>query len=340
MQFNTSAGPFLHHDNSVSKVMRQVLYALIPGIITYVYFFGWGIVVNIVIASITALICEATMLWLRKRPIKPFLTDGSALVTAWLLSSALPPFLPWWMTVLATGFAIIFAKHLYGGLGYNPFNPTVAAYAMLLISFPVEMTQWPALASLSGHYPDLMQSINIIFIGQPIGFTLDAITSATPLDTMKTALTQFKTVGEIMNDPLFGNFVAAGWEWIGLSFLLGGCWLIYQKVTTWHIPIAVLSGVFLISSLFFLFDSDIYPSPLFHIISGGTIIGAFFIATDPITAATSNRGRIIYGISIGLLIYIIRTWGGYPDGVAFAVLLMNMAVPLIDYYTKPRVFGH
>jgi len=340
MQFKISTAPFTHQDNSVSGIMRQVLYAMIPGIATYVYFFGWGIVVNILLTSITALICEAIMLRLRQRPLRPFLTDNSALVTAWLLALALPPFVPWWMIILGTAFGMIFAKHLYGGLGYNPFNPAMVAYAMLLISFPVEMTHWPALASLSGHYPNLFHSVSITFTGQPLGgLTLDALSGATPLDTMKMALNQFHTIEEIKDNPLFGTYGAKGWEWISGVFLLGGCWLIYKRVITWHIPLAVLGTLFLISGLFLLLDPDIHPSPLFHIFSGASILGAFFIATDPVTAATSNKGRLFYGVGIGLLIYIFRTWGGYPDGVAFSVLLMNMAAPFIDYYTQPRVFG-
>ena len=341
MQFRTSPAPFTHQGTSVPEVMRQVLYALIPGIAVYVYFFGWGIVVNILLCSVTALSCEALMLWLRHRPLRPFLTDNSALVTAWLLASALPPFAPWWISVLGTAFGIIFAKHLYGGLGYNPFNPAVAGYAMLLISFPFEMTQWAALASISGHFPGILDSLSITFTGQPTGgLTLDALSGATPLDTMKTELTQFHTVEEIKRNPLFGTFGAKGWEWIGGAFFLGGCWLIYKRVITWHIPVAVLGSLFLVSGFFALFDADLYPSPLFHILSGASIIGAFFIATDPVSAATSNKGRLFYGAGIGILIYLIRTWGGYPDSMAFAVLLMNMAAPTIDYYTQPRVFGH
>jgi electron transport complex protein RnfD len=309
-------------------------------IVVYVYFLGWGIVVNILLASVTALTCEALMLWLRNRPIRPFLTDNSALVTAWLLAMALPPFVPWWATVLGTAFGLIFAKHLYGGLGYNPFNPAVVGYMVLLISFPLEMTRWPALPSLSGYYPGILDSLSIIFTGQAMGgLTVDALSSATPLDTMKTELAQFYTVAEIQRNPLFSTFAAKGWEWIGGTFFLGGCWLIYKRVITWHIPVAVLGTLFLISGCFFLIDSDLNPSPLFHILTGGSIIGAFFIATDPVSAATSNKGRLFYGVGIGLLIYIIRTWGGYPDGIAFSVLLMNMAAPTIDYYTRPKVFG-
>jgi len=340
MSFKLSSAPFMHKAYSVPQIMRQVLYAMLPGIAVYVYFFGWGIIINIILTSVTALTVEALMLWLRNRPRHPFLTDNSALVAAWLLALALPPFTPWWISMLGIAFGLIFAKHLYGGLGYNPFNPAMVGYAMLLISFPVEMTNWPALASLTGHYPSILDSFSIIFTGHPTaGLTLDAITGATPLDTMKTQLRHYYTVHEIKQDPLFGNFGAKGWEWIGKIFFLGGCWLIYKRVITWHIPVAVLGSLFIISGFFFLLDPDTHPSPLFHILAGSSIIGAFFIATDPVTAATSNKGRLFYGVGIGILIYVIRTWGNFPDAVAFSVLLMNMTVPTIDYYTQPPVFG-
>lgn len=341
MLFKTSPSPYMHYPVSVSYLMQQVLYALLPGFATYIYFFGWGLLVNLCIASVTALTSEALMLWLRARPLRPFLTDGSALVTAWLLVSALSPLVPWWITFLGTAFAIIIVKHLYGGLGYNPFNPAIAGYAMLLISFPMEMSRWPTLSSLSGYHPGILDSFSLSFTGHPLNaLTLDALSSATPLDTMKTSLKQFYTIQEIKQHPIFGYLGAKEVEWIITAYFLGGCWLLYQRVITWHIPVAVLGSLFIISGLFFLSDSSIYPSPLFHLFTGGAVVGAFFIATDPVTAATSNQGRVVYGIGIGVFLYIIRTWGSYPDGVAFAVLLMNMAAPMIDYYTQPRVFGH
>jgi len=342
MDFKLSVPPYLHTMQTVPNLMRQVLYALLPGIILYVYFFGWGIVVNILLTSITALLCETFMLWMRDRPLRPFLTDFSVLVTAWLLALAIPPLFPWWMTVVGTAFAVIFAKHLYGGLGFNPFNPAMVGYVVLLISFPYQMTQWPALAMLSGYHPGLLDSASVIFTGHPwhSSISLDALSGATSLDTMRTQLKHFYTVQEIKQNPLFGDFGAKGWEWISNAFFLGGCWLLYKRVISWHIPFAVLSSLFIIAGFFFLIDPDVHPSPLFHVFSGASILAAFFIATDPVTAATSIKGRLFYGAGIGILIYVIRTWGGYPDGVAFAVLLMNMAAPLIDYYTKPRVFGY
>ncbi len=337
MPFKTSPSPFLYAPTDTSAIMRQVLYALVPGLVIYVYFFGWGVVINVLIASLTALSSEALVLWLRNRPLRPSLSDGSALVTAWLLAAALSPFVPWWMTMLGTAFAIIVVKQLYGGLGYNPFNPAIAGYAMLLISFPADMGKWPALTS----QPGMLDSLSIIFNGHPLTVpTLDALSGATLLDTVKNSLKQSYTIQEIQQHPLFGYMGAKSVEVINGVFLLGGLWLLYKRVISWHIPVAVMGSLFLISTFFFVWDSGIYPSPLYHLVSGGVILGAFFIATDPVTAATSNQGRLIYGAGIGILVYIIRTWGGYPDGIAFAVLLMNITAPMIDYYTQPRVFGY
>ncbi len=341
MYFQLSSSPFIHQSHGhVTTLMRSVLLALLPGIAAHIWFFGWGIVINILLASVTALACEAFVLWMRHRPIAPTLQDNSALVTAWLLAIAVPPFLPWWMVVLAVSFGMIFAKHLYGGLGYNPFNPAMVGYVVLLISFPLEMTHFPALSELGKVYPSFMDSINLIFLGHhTAGLTLDAVSGATALDTMKTGLNQYHTVAEIRHQPLFGSWGGKGWEIINLAFLLGGVWLAVTKVCDWRIPVSMISTLFIIAVIFSLVDSDRYPSAMFHIVSGATIFGAFFIATDPVTAATSAKGRWVYGAGIGILTYVIRTWGGYPDGIAFSVLLMNMVAPTIDYLTRPAVFG-
>jgi len=325
---------------SVSAMMMQVIYALIPGVAAYVFFFGWGVVVHIVIALLTALGCEVAMLLLRRRPVIAFLSDGSAALTAVLLALCLPPLAPWWTVFVGTAFAIIFAKHLYGGLGYNPFNPAMVGYAMLLISFPVEMTGWLPPAQLADHVLQFPATLSTILTGRlPDGLTMDALTMATPLDMMKVQLGLNKTVSETLNNPLFSYLGGTGWEWINIWFLAGGLWLVYRNVITWHIPVALFTAVYVIAGLFHVIDADANPSPVFHIYSGATVLGAFFIATDPVTACTTSKGRLVYGTGIGVITYIIRTWGGYPDGIAFAVLLMNMAAPTIDYYTQPRVFG-
>ncbi|MEK7989597.1 MAG: electron transport complex subunit RsxD [Thiotrichaceae bacterium] len=341
MQFKVTYSPHIHSGKRVNQVMYQVLFALLPGIALYIWFFGWGIAINILLACTAALGFETLMLWLRKRPIKPFVTDGSALITGCLFALAITPFLPWWMTILGIGFGMIFAKHLYGGLGNNPFNPAMVSYVVVLISFPAEMTQWPSYTAIVQQGGvSFWDSFNIIFMGQPhIGLALDAISSATPLDDVKTNLGQFVALHEIMQNPIYGMFSGKAWESIAIAYMLGGIWLIYIKAIDWRIPSAVLTGLFVISLLFYLVDSDLYLSPLFHLFGGASILGAFFIATDPVTAATSIKGRWIFGLGIGCLVYVIRTWGGYPDGVAFAVLLMNLAVPTIDYMTRPKVFG-
>lgn len=335
----SQSSPYITPQSSVTQLMLAVLYALIPGLLAYVYFFGTGVLINISIAVITAVSLEAIILKIRQRPVLPFLLDGSAVVTAVLLALALPTLSPWWLTLIGTGFAIIIAKHLYGGLGYNPFNPAMAGYATLLIAFPREMTAWiPAEVHHFGFLDSLRYTL---FESLPNGADYDSITMATPLDTVKTQLGLNFTLNEIesTNSSLFGGVAGRGWEWINLLFMLGGFTLIYMKVINWRIPVALLGSLFIIALLFSLFDTDAYANPIFHLFSGGAILGAFFIATDPVTASTTLKGQFIYAAGIGVFTYIIRTWGGYPDGVAFAVLLMNMAVPTIDYYTRPRVFG-
>ncbi|MCG6886837.1 MAG: electron transport complex subunit RsxD [Proteobacteria bacterium] len=334
------SSPHTPPQNSVTRLMLAVVFAMLPGCMTYVYFFGWGLVINIVLAIFVALATEAGMLRLRQRPVMPFLTDGSAVVTAMLLALALPTLAPWWLTIVGVTFAIVIAKHLYGGLGYNPFNPAMVGYAVLLIAFPREMTAWlPA----EIHHMGFMDSLRYtLFETLPAGTTFDTLTAATPLDTVKTELGLDHTLDEIFTSHagLFGGVAGRGWEWINLMFMLGGLVLIYMKVINWRIPLALLGTLFIIATLFALPAPDIRPSPWFHLFGGAAMLGAFFIATDPVTAATTPRGQLIYGAGIGILIYVIRTWGGYPDAVAFAVLLMNMATPTIDYYTQPRVFGH
>ena len=321
--------------------MQQVLLALLPGMLAMTYYFGWGVVINVVLAVGFALTSEALMLWLRKQPLKMFLTDNSAVVTAVLFALALPPLSPWWLIAVGVGFAIIVAKHLYGGLGHNPFNPAMAGYVVLLVAFPKDMVQWlpPSVSTESGFNP--LDTLVIKLTGHlPVGMSWDAVTAATPLDLVKTQLGLNKTISEITTNPLFGDFSGRGWEWVANWYFIGGVWLIYKRTISWHIPVSVLLSLGAIATLYYLVDQDLYPSPAYHIFSGAAVIGAFFIATDPVSSSTTPVGRILYGTGIGVLTYVIRTWGGYPDGLAFAVLLMNMAVPLIDRYTQPRVFGH
>jgi len=343
MTFPTAPAPHVVAHDSVGRVMRIVIYALLPTVALHVVFFGVGLLIQIALGAATALICEAVALRLRHKPIEPFLKDGSAIVTAILLALCLPPLAPWWLVVSGTAFAILLAKHLYGGLGANPFNPAMVGYAVLLVSFPVQLLQWLPPAGMEIEHVKLSvgETIQTILTGSlPSRLTWDAVTSPTPLDALRTSLKLGMTMVEARAAPIFGTLGGRGWEWINLATLAGGLALLVLRIIRWHIPVAMLGAIVLCASLMYLVDPGTYAGPIFHLTSGASLLGAFFIATDPISAATSDRGRVIYGAGIGVLTYVIRTWGGYPDGVAFAVLLMNLSVPLIDRYTIPRIYGH
>jgi len=340
MKLLNISSPHATRPLSTADVMRTVILALIPGIIALTYFFGPGHLIQIVIAATTAIVCEAAVLKLRKRPIGFYLKDYSALLTAVLLALSLPPYAPYWVTIVASGFAIIVAKHLYGGLGQNPFNPAMIGFALVLVSFPVPMTtSWSAPSELLASGITFSDALIAIFSSRD---TIDAFTMATPLDEYKHQVA-ISTADEILSNPLFkGNEqsqILLGWEWVSLGFLIGGIFLIWKKIFTWHIPVSLITALLLCSSLLG-WDSDSYVPLTIHLLGGATILGAFFIATDPVTASTTHLGKIIYGAGIGILIYVIRTWGAYPDAVAFAVLLMNFAAPFIDQYTQPRTYGH
>ena len=321
--------------------MLKVLLALVPGIIAYVWVFGGGVLVTIALATATALLAEATMLKIRNRPIQPFLMDYSAVVTAWLLALAIPPLAPWWLIVVGTLFAIVVAKQLYGGLGYNPFNPAMIGYAVLLISFPAIMTKWPAALHLAQTPLSFMDQLQFIFNGLlPQGVTIDAITSATPLDYLKTQLKLAHEITSIKEAPLFGVLGAKGSEYVTIAYLLGGLYLWQQKIISWHLPMAFLGALALISGIFWIVNPAYFASPLFHLFSGASMLCAFFIITDPVSGPTTPKGKLYFAAGVALITYLVRVYGGYPDGVAFAVIFMNICVPLIDAYTQPRVFGH
>lgn len=344
MLFQKASAPFINAQASVQSVMYQVLYALIPGTLAAIYFFGWGILFNLLIAATICLLSEALVLKLRARPVETSLKDGSALITACLLALALPPLVPWWLTVIASIFAIIIAKQLYGGLGFNLFNPAMVGYIVVMISFPREMTLWTPPLGVTESWLSFSDTFNMIFSSAPAGqSSIDSITMATPMDTLKAQIglendiestRQHKVYG-----VLFSGLSGTGWQWINMLFLAGGIWMIRKKVIDWRIPVSFLISLLFIANFFSVSDYATYPSALFHLFSGGTMLCAFFIATDPVSACTTPKGRWIYGASIAALAYAIRTWGGYPDGLAFAVVLMNIAVPLLDYYTQPKTYG-
>lgn len=335
-----SGPPHLPPTASVSDMMRRVLVALVPGAMAMIVLFGWGVLFNLLIAVAIALPCEALLLGLRGRSVQPFLQDGSAPLCAVLLALALPPLAPWWLPALGVILALTLGKHLYGGLGYNPFNPAMVGYAALLVSFPAQMNVWLPPTAGPGGSLGLVDTLHYVMLGQLSGvLELDAITQATPLDRIKTELGAGLTLSEIRSQPGFGLLAGAGWQWVNLFFLAGGAWLLGQRVIGWQIPAGVLVGLAAPALVFWAVNPDQYAPPLLHLLSGGAMLAAFFVATDPVSAATTPRGRLYYGLGIGLLAYVIRTWGGYPDGIAFAVLLMNTAAPLIDRYTRPRIHG-
>jgi electron transport complex protein RnfD len=331
--------PFILDRTSVTQVMAWVLAALLPGIAVYVWLFGPGILVTLSLATVTALAAETAMLKLRGYPARPFVTDLSAIVTAWLLALSLPSLAPWWLIVTGTLFAIVVAKHLYGGLGQNIFNPAMVGYAVLIVSFPVQMTQWAGPLELTSTPLTLLQSASVIFGGDVPKATLDAVTMATPLDALRTGLLQQHTVDEILVQPIFGHYGGTGFEWLAAAFLLGGFVLWALRIISWHVPLAFLAGVWLTAGFLHFFDAGRFGAPWFHLFAPSVMLGAFFIATDPVTGATTPRGKLIFGLGAGFLTIAIRTWGGFPDGVAFAILLMNLSVPLIDQYTQPLVYG-
>jgi electron transport complex protein RnfD len=342
MEFEVTPAPHSPPAAGVPVIMRRVLYGLAPGAIAYVWFFGTGFIVNLVIATLTALLAEAGMLRLRGRPTRYALRDGTALVTGALLTFAIPPFVPWWIPAFGAAAAIVLAKQLYGGIGKNFFNPAMVGYVLLLVSFPVEMTQWipPRMGDIDYQHLTFAQNLNYSLTGRlPDALTMDAVTRATPLDLVKEGLRAGRDFAAIRGGSLFGDFGGRGWEWINNFVVLGGLYLLYMNVIRWHIPVAMLAGLLAPATALHLMDAARFASPGFHLFSGATLLGAFFIATDPVSAAVGARGRLIYGAGIGVLTYAIRTWGGYPDGVAFSVLLMNASVPLIDRYTRPRIYG-
>ncbi|QQZ40909.1 RnfABCDGE type electron transport complex subunit D [Pseudomonas sp. SK3(2021)] len=321
--------PLEQPDERLQQAMKRVLVATLPGLLALFWLFGWGILINLLLACATALAVEAVVLRLRQWPLRPFLGDGSALVSATLLALALPPYCPWWLTVSATACALLFGKHLYGGVGKNPFNPAMLGYALVLVSFPQQMTHWP-----TSHGLDLLGGLQQIF-GITDNTAPDAWAQATALDSLR--INKSLTIDELFaSNAAFGHFGGKGVEWVNLAFLAGGVLLLQQRVFSWHAPAGMLGSLFIISLLCWNGSgSDSHGSPFFHQLTGATMLGAFFIVTEPISGPRSAKARLLFGVGVGLLTYLIRTWGGYPDGVAFAVLLMNLAVPALERLAAP-----
>ncbi|OEU77106.1 MAG: electron transporter RnfD [Desulfuromonadales bacterium C00003093] len=316
-----SSSPHIHSGETTDKVMRLVIYALLPATALSIYLFGLPALSVLLICTLGCMAFEALSCKLMKQPLT--LVDGSAALTGILLALNLPPSTPWWMSLLGAAIAILIGKQIYGGLGYNPFNPALVARVVLLISFPVQMTSWTTPA--------------------PIGSGIDAVTAATPLGEMKTAVMLTGKLPEMATSGFgsyfLGNMAGSLGEVSALALLLGGFFLLFKKVISWHIPISFIGTVLIIGGIFRLLDPSKYPNPLFHLITGGLILGAFFMATDMVTSPVTDKGMLIFGFGCGLLTVLIRLFGGYPEGVSFAILLMNACTPLIDRYTRPKIYG-
>lgn len=336
------SGPFTHQASSVQKTMFTVLLALVPATAFNLYLFGWPAILLFTITIGSCIIVEAGCLVLAGQPVKTSLGDWSAVLTGWLLAMSLPPWAPWWIGVLGAIFAIALAKHPFGGIGQNVFNPAMVARVALLISFPLAMTTWIMPHPLfSAGAPGLFDAIAITFGGH----MPDAVSAASALGHIKTELsrgipvTQSMAQAPDLMDMMLGYRAGSLGETSMILILAGGLFLMAKRIISWHIPLSVMAGVFLMGAIFNAVDPARYASGTFHLLSGATFLGAFFIATDYVTSPVSKKGQLIFGLGCGVLIWLIRTFAGYPEGVAFAVLLMNALVPIIDQYTRPRAFG-
>lgn len=320
-----SASPHVHGDNSVKKIMWGVVYAMVPALLVSIYYFGLDAVRVTLIAVSASIFFE----WLfQKYLIKGADTymDGSAIITGVLLAFNLPSNLPWWIIVIGALVAIGMGKMSFGGIGKNIFNPALVGRVFLLISFPVQMTSWPKISPI-------------------IDGITDAITGPTPLGIVKEGLDAGLTVDEVMAQvPSFmqqfvGGIGGSLGEVSALAILLGGFYMLWKKIITWEIPLSILLSVLIFSGIFWLIDPTQYVNPMFHLLTGGMMLGAIFMATDMVSSPMSRNGQLVFGVGIGLLTVIIRIWGAYPEGMSFAILLMNSLTPLLNIAFKPKRFG-
>lgn len=317
-----SPSPHIHSGDSVNKIMYSVILALLPAFIWSVMMFGLDSV-RVTLLAIAA--CVGFEYIIQKYILQkaPQIMDGSAVLTGILLAFNVPSSVPSWMIIVGSLVAIGIAKMPYGGLGNNPFNPALVGRVFMLISFPVQMTSWPA-PGTSG---------------------VDAVTTATPLAILKEGLKNGQPVNEIASnlpsnmDLFLGSMAGSLGEISVAALLLGGLFMLIRKVITWHIPVSMMAGVALFSGIFWMIDPSHYANPLFHLMTGGVILGAFFMATDMVTSPMNAKAQLIFGAGIGVLTMLIRMWGAYPEGVSFAILIMNAMVPLLNRYVKPKRFG-
>jgi Na+-translocating ferredoxin:NAD+ oxidoreductase subunit D len=320
-----SLSPHIHGDLTVKKIMYGVIIAMIPAMLVSFYFFGVGAFKVSLIAVVSCMLFEFLI---QKYLIRGALTifDGSAIITGILLAFNVPSNLPWWIIVIGSLVAIGMGKMSFGGLGKNPFNPALVGRVFLLISFPVQMTSWPK---------PILSRMQFF----------DAVTGPTPLALVKEGLSKGETVPDLMNqvpeyvDLLLGKMGGCVGEISAIALILGGIYMLVRKIITWHIPVSYIGSVVLFSGILWLIDPLYYVDPLFHLLTGGIMLGVFFMATDMVTSPMAPKGMIIFGAGVGIITILIRVWGAYPEGVSFAILIMNAFVPLINKSFKPKRFG-
>jgi electron transport complex protein RnfD len=325
-QFLTvSPSPHIHSNDTVQKLMYGVVVSLIPALLISFFVFGLN---SLYVMSLSVLFCMGTEYVLTRFLLKqePTVTDGSAIITGILLGFNVPASLPWWALLIGSIVAIGVGKTAFGGLGNNPFNPALVGRVFLLISFPVQMTSWPI------PFASRFQFI-------------DAATGATPLAIIKEGIDAGKPISELMSEIpsylslLLGDLGGCLGEISAVGLITGFAYMLWKKITTWHVPVAMLGTMFIFTGVLWLINPDKYIDPVFHILTGGALLGAFYMATDYVTSPMTVKGMLIYGVGIGFITVVIRVFGSYPEGVSFAILIMNGFVPLMDKYIKPKRFG-
>lgn len=334
-----AASPHAQAQGSIGNVMAKVMLALAPSTLCGLWFFGGPAISLWLITIFAAVLGEALCLRLMGKPVRATLLDGSAVLTGWLLALSLPPWAPWWIGVVGGLFATIIGKQVFGGVGQNLFNPAMVARVALLVSFPVQMTAWVAPA-LSGHAPGLAESLHITFGG---GGIPDAMTSASLLGQAKTELSRGVDLLHTFANGLPTSFSGVRPGSLGETAVLliaaGGVAMLLMGIISWHIPVSMLAAIALPALIAHGLNPARYLDAGAHLLSGGAMLGAFFIATDYVSSPSSRAGQLVFGAGCGFLTWVIRSYGGYPEGVAFAVLLMNALTPAIDRLVKPRVYG-
>lgn len=338
----TLPAPHAHDRSTVNRIMGHVCLALLPATLFGLYWFGWPAINLLALTCASAVLTELACLKLQQQPLQRAL-DGTALLTGWLIAMSIPPWAPWWIGVGGAIFAITFGKHLYGGVGQNVFNPAMLARIALLIAFPVQMTCWVLPQAFgSEQAPDFSQSLAITFGFSPIP---DGLTGATALGHLKTSFTLQQSASDVLAkdfsfiDAFLGITPGSLGETSEILVLLGGVWLLLLRIITWEIPVSILGTMILLSLIAVAVNPERYPGPLFHLSSGGLMLGAFFIATDPVTSPITRKGRILFGVGCGFITFVIRSWGSFPEAMGFGVLFMNALTPLIDRYLRPRAYG-